>query len=418
MRVAGSPGAGTQSGAVFAEKSGDFRISIVKTRAQFEALQQPWQSLFERSGRPQQFCQSFNWLWHWANCYPDAPMTFAVITGWQDERLVMVWPLVKVRTFGLTRLTWMGREVSPYGDALVEDGPNRDEWLLRGWKAVRSLGVDLVELGNVAADAAVSNLIGCLKFRLIATDAAPRIALANTKPGAPNSELSSKDLANIRRRKRRLAELGTIQLEDSNGGGLARAIAHDALALKHRWLIEEGVLSRSLTDSRFAQFIFETVDSSSHPVGGRASAITLNGQRIAAEISYQCRDYVFGHIIASSGDFKKYGLGTLIAAHALQIASDRDCKIFDLCPHVQKYKLEMASFVVAVHEWVFPLSWRGHLYVALSPWLVIGACKKAIYRLPLNIRRVLAKVYSEATSSRHSGRPIPQGRLARLLRPS
>src|SRR5712692_8458726 len=134
-------------------------FAVIADRAGFDALEAEWNALFARAGRPCQIFQTFNWLWHWANHYLDGGTELTVVTGRQDGRLAIVWPLVATRVAGVNQLSWMGEPVSQYGDVLVEEGPDTPDWLRRSWAYVKSLGADIVHLRKVRSDAVISPLL-------------------------------------------------------------------------------------------------------------------------------------------------------------------------------------------------------------------------------------------------------------------
>jgi CelD/BcsL family acetyltransferase involved in cellulose biosynthesis len=87
-------------------------FATITDRAEFDALEEEWNALFERAGRPHQLFQGFNWLRHWANHYLDSRLRLSIVVGHRDGRLSIVWPLVAQHVAGLKRLSWMGEPVS------------------------------------------------------------------------------------------------------------------------------------------------------------------------------------------------------------------------------------------------------------------------------------------------------------------
>jgi DNA-binding transcriptional LysR family regulator len=120
-------------------------LSLIATRADFEALEPQWNALFERAGRPHQFFQTFNWLWHWADHYLDCDTEPVIVAGWRHGLLVMAWPTIATRALGVRTIAWMGEPVSPYGDVLVEDGPGTLDLLRQGWARLTSLDADVIK---------------------------------------------------------------------------------------------------------------------------------------------------------------------------------------------------------------------------------------------------------------------------------
>src|SRR5205807_6190267 len=143
-------------------------------RTGFDALEQQWNALFERAGRPSQIFQTFNWLWHWANHFADGESTtLSIIAGWQQSRLIMVWPLVTMRVAGLRQISWMGEPVSQYGDVLVENGPGAFNLLRQGWAYVLSLRPDVINLRKTRSDAVIAPLLAETGMTLTGLSAAP-----------------------------------------------------------------------------------------------------------------------------------------------------------------------------------------------------------------------------------------------------
>ncbi len=50
----------------------EFAFALIADRAQFAALEQEWNALFARTGRPQQLFQAYDWLRYWADHYLEA----------------------------------------------------------------------------------------------------------------------------------------------------------------------------------------------------------------------------------------------------------------------------------------------------------------------------------------------------------
>ena len=87
-------------------------------RAGFDALEPEWNDLFACAGRDTHLFQTFNWNWHWANHYLPAgaeptKTSLAIVTAHREGRLIALWPLLLVRSSGLTLVRWMGGTGQP-----------------------------------------------------------------------------------------------------------------------------------------------------------------------------------------------------------------------------------------------------------------------------------------------------------------
>ena len=369
-------------------------ISLIATRADFEALEPQWNALFERAGRPQQFFQTFNWLWHWADHYLDSDTEPAIVAGWRHGRLAMVWPTIAAWKLGVRAIAWMGEPVSPYGDVLVEDGPARLDLLRQGWARLKSLDADVIALRGVRSDAAVAPILAEAGAFATATFAAPFLDLASASDyAAYRKRYSPKVLSSRRRHMRRLLDVGPARFEQHRQGPAARDLIGQALTLKRAWLKQRGIVSQTLHDPRFDGFFGNVVLGRTRPVGARVSAIRCRDNPIAVEISFACKDRVFGHVLAHDMAFEKQGVGAILADYTIGSAHEHGYATFDLLPPANQYKVDLADDTVAVGDWAVALTRRGSLYAHL--WLRHGRhwLKPTFSALPLRLRRMLLSVY-------------------------
>jgi CelD/BcsL family acetyltransferase involved in cellulose biosynthesis len=370
------------------------RFSVITTRAKLDALEAQWNALFQRTGRPHQFFQSFNWLSHWADHYLDSGTELAIVTGWRRDRLVMVWPTVAARVAGIRKIAWMGAPVSPYGDALVEDGPDAPDLLRQGWACLLALSPDVVNLRGVRGDAVVAPLLAEMDAMPTASFAAPYLDLASAPDFATyRKRYSAKSMSNRRRHLRRLAEVGSIGFEQHQHGAVARELIDCALMLKRAWLQQHGIISQSLHDPRFDRFFGDIVLGQRRPVGARVSAVRCDAKPVAIEISFACKQQVFGHVIAHDMAFEKQGVGVILADYTIGTAHEQGSATFDLLPPANAYKVDLADHAVTVGDWAVPLSRKGDLYTRL--WLCRARhwLKSSFGAMPLGLRRAVLAVY-------------------------
>jgi CelD/BcsL family acetyltransferase involved in cellulose biosynthesis len=117
----------------------DVTYTLITDRTAFDALEPEWNALFERSGRPVQIFQSFNWNWHWANHYLAASpggisgLHLSIVVARRGGQLIAVWPLVSERQHGITQIFWMGDPVTQYGDVVVDNIPDALAVMRSGW---------------------------------------------------------------------------------------------------------------------------------------------------------------------------------------------------------------------------------------------------------------------------------------------
>jgi CelD/BcsL family acetyltransferase involved in cellulose biosynthesis len=372
-------------------------FSLASTRAGFDALEAEWNDLFQRSGSGKQVFQTFNWNWHWANHYLGEPTqdtrTLAVVTARRHGRLVLVWPLVKERSAGLTQLAWMGEPVSQYGDVLIEDGFDTTALLRDAWRFIeRELAPDVARLRKVRDDAVIAPFLAEQSALATQRLEAPYLDLASAKDFADYEQrYSPRSRRNRRRLARRFEERGAMSIERHREGDRARELAVRAIALKREWLKDRGLVSPALADPRMVAFFADIAAAETRPVGCEISALSTDGEAAAIEIAVHCKDRTVMHVIVFNLKYEKAGAGVLLLEETIAKSFDGTCAVFDLLAPADGYKLDWADATVGVTDWALPISGKGRLYAKFYLGLARPAVKRAIEALPMTLRRALSQ---------------------------
>ncbi len=353
-------------------------IEIITSRKRFEALEMPWNALFERAARPDQLFQNFNWLWHWANHFLDDKTKLRIIAGWHDQQLVMVWPLVRTKTFGLKKLIWMGEPVSQYGDALVEPGFLASERLAEGWKRARGLGADFALLRKTRATSSAAMVIS--DATACTTAGAPRLDFGTaTSFEDVLARLPGKVRSSHRRLWRRLTERGDITFSGLHRADEPDKLIRHAFDLKRTWLARRGRYSSAIESDATLAFFIDVALSKERPVAMPIDAVYCSGRPIGVGISLSCKGETLGHIIAHDGGFEKQGIGVVLTEHILSSSLERGCRRFDMLAPQDPYKMEWTNDAPLVHDWIKSFTFGGRLYerVYMSglPQLVVERLK-------------------------------------------
>jgi CelD/BcsL family acetyltransferase involved in cellulose biosynthesis len=371
----------------------EFAFALIADRAQFAALEQEWNDLFARAGRPHQLFQAYDWLRHWANHYLDDNASLSIVAARQNGRLVMVWPLVAVRRAGLTVLCWMGEPVSQYGDVLVEDGPERFYLLSRGWAYVKSLSADVIHLRKTREDAVVFPLLRQAGALSIAVAAAPYLDLSSAADFETyQRRYPAKKRARRRRLRQRLEERGAVAFERQDCGPAAVELLAHALRLKEKWLSERGVIAPVLQDTRFGRFLRDVAGSEGMPAI-RISALRCDGEPAAVEVSLECKGHQVAYLISYDVELAPYGVGIIVAEDSIRTAHGCGLARFDLLTPADAYKLEWSDASVEVHDWAVPLSAVGSFYVRVWLSTVKEWLKRSVKTWPAWSRRSLTALY-------------------------
>jgi CelD/BcsL family acetyltransferase involved in cellulose biosynthesis len=362
-------------------------IEIISDLAGFRALSEDWNEFFQRAGQPQQVFQRFAFLDIWADHYLDAGAGLHIVVLRLDGRIQAIVPLVRSRRYGLDVLHFMGAPVAQFDDAIV-DAALSARWIGVLWNAVAKSGADCLHARRVRADAALRRLLPSAA-RKVETFAAP-FALLDRRvgEGGPGKAYSARERSNHRRRLRRLAEMGRVTAAALPSGDAAAGLAAEAIDIKRQWLQAEGLPSPTLSDPRFRAFF---IDAAARPDSGmQVSAIELDGQAMAIDLSFDCKGGTFGHVLAAKPAFQRLGLGQLLIDHVFRMAKSRGSETFDLMAPSDEYKLKHADGVIEVDSLLVPFTTRGRIVAPLVFGHALPAARALAKRLPAKLVNRLA----------------------------
>lgn len=387
-----------------AAKAPAVEFQFITERAQFDALEDEWNALFDRAGRPAQVFQSYNWNWHWANHYiSGAPggiegLKLSIVTGRRNGRLIMIWPLVAERKRGITQLFWMGEPVSQYGDVIIDDVPDALAVMRAGWDFLASHAKgDVVRLRRVRTDAAVAPLMEQIGARIADRQKAPYIDLASAPTFSKYEErYSSHARKNRRRLRRRLEERGPVVCERHYGGPEARALAIKALELKAEWLRHRGLISHAISDARMSRFFADAAGGEEKTTNCIVSVLKSNGEPAALEVAFTCKGRLAMHVIVYDLRFEKSSVGVLLMEKCLADGYKDGLGVYDMLAPGDNYKLDWADGSADVYDWVKPLSLAGFTYARLYLGLIRVHAKTVLKSIPLSVRKVISRGYKMA----------------------
>jgi CelD/BcsL family acetyltransferase involved in cellulose biosynthesis len=362
----------------------EIRLSTITDLGSLEALGEEWRALFVVHGRPHQVFQTFDWLVTWARIYAARQRTLTVVTGRLDGKLVLVWPLVVERRFGLRIATWMGDPLSQYGDALMVDDldPASAEAV---FEYIIALPVDVLALRRVRDDAAIAPLLRRRLGPPVNVQASPFVDLSDRADAdAFDMRFAGKLRSSRRRRRRRLEERGPVAFIHHGPSAEAAGLVASALAYKREWARQAGILAPALLDPRFERFFVAACEAVPEL---RVSALRCGEETLGVEISVACKGLLFGHVLAPRPGFGAWGLGGILAEQIIHNAIREGYDGVDLLAPADDYKLEWTAVSVGVGDFCLPLSLRGSLYMWL--WLRFG--RAALKKLLRRTEPVLAK---------------------------
>jgi len=369
----------------------DLDLEVVTTRAAFNALEAEWNALFDRAGRSIHVFQTFNWCWHWCAAFltEDASKLF-VVTARRQGRLVLILPLVREHSFGLTRLAFLGEPVTQYGDALVDVLADSASILATAWRfAIERSGADCVHLRRVRADANLAPLLAASGARISEKLAAPYLDLASAANfDAYEQRYSSKARKNRRRLLRRFEERAPATLETLLSGTRARELAELAILLKRAWLKDRGLVSPALTDPRTRTFFANVAEAKVRPAGCRVTSLETRGESTAIEIAFDCKGRRAVHVIVFALKYERASPGQLLIERSIRNCFDIGVGTYDLMTPADAYKLDWADGATEVNDWTLACTARGRIYADFYLARLRPQLKRAVNTATQRLRRL------------------------------
>jgi CelD/BcsL family acetyltransferase involved in cellulose biosynthesis len=300
------------------------RYDIVAEPARFAALRPEWEALRQRARNPY-VSQSFAWCAAaWETVARPRGRRLACVVGRAAGRVVLIWPLVADRRGPWTVLSTLGSESSEYSEPLVEDGAVADHRVGAAWRAIRRRA-DLVRLPHVRSDGRLARVLAaerptCARHTLPATqvewDAFPRWeSYLASRPKEHQSEL--------RRRRRRLAERGSLSFEVLNEASDRAAAIDWMLRHKQDWLARTRLANPWLGTREYRDFLLAVTAPGAAGAEIAVFLLKLDGRLIAAALSALDGARVEGLIGAFDPAFGVHSPGQLLQEDRLRWAFER-----------------------------------------------------------------------------------------------
>jgi CelD/BcsL family acetyltransferase involved in cellulose biosynthesis len=385
---------------------------VIADANEIAALGAEWKALEHRTGSTLQAFNTQAWNRRWLAAYitrPGAEPRPVVVTAREQGRLVLVWPLLVQRRFGLRLATFFGAPVSQYGDVLVEHRQDSRQIIAAALDVIVSrLKPDALWLRKVRDDAALTPVLAPSGAHRSETHAAPFVALADTSGAVRYESLySAKSLKNRRRLLRRLEESGTVVFEDLRGGDRARDLVDLAFAMKRAWLAERGLVSAAIDDDRALAFFRDAAAAPPQDGGAWVSTLRLDGRPIAINLMLEAGNRIYAHIITYDLAYARSGVGVLLLEHCIRTAITEGRTVFDLLAPADPYKSDWADASVGVHDWCLPLTGRGRLYEIVYLGGARRLAKRLLDAIPCGVRQRLRALHQRLRGRAPGQTPAP-----------
>ncbi len=384
-----------------AKKSlGGVRFAIARSFSEFEALESDWKKLFEHSHDNDQPFQSFNWNWHWCRnylCPDDQDKNLRIVTLWENEELVMLWPMQVKTILGRKHLHFIGDPVSQYNDVLLDRRADRKRLLQVGWHFIqKNLGIDLAVLRKVKNDAILYPLLEELNAQRTNIEQGLYIDFRDYEDNADYQQrFKAKERKNRNRKLRRLQQQGEVRTvcltESQETGQLARR----AIQMKQEWLQKKNLLSRAFQDNRIENFFADVTSSTDRNINTVLSVLYVGDKEAAITISFGAKSYRAMHINVIDLQFEKDSPGVTLLENTIRHAMEKGDDILDFLAPADPYKKIWCNQTNHIEDFSIATNLAGRIYTTIVLKWVRQGGKNIVTSLPTNMRHHINKAISQ-----------------------
>jgi CelD/BcsL family acetyltransferase involved in cellulose biosynthesis len=355
-------------------------ISICNDVLDFERLRPEWEALRQESESPDPFL-SCDWFAAWWRAF-GGQRSLYLVTARRRGHLRAVMPMMLERTWRhgipVRRLAAIGNDHTPRFDLVRA---RDDEHVHRSiWNHLMTLRSewDVLDLPRLSADSVTTD-----RFVGLATEQGVNFNLWKRAPRSPwidvqpswDDYLDSRSAGlrkALRRKMRRLAELGKVGLETVTGGETLDQGLADGLQIESEgW---KGLNKTAISSQPSVTGFYTDLAQIMAATGQlRLHFLTLDGERIAFDYSIISNRCLYSLKAGHSSAYARFSPGTLMLGLILQQAHEEGMSGMDLLGDSDEFKMQWTD-ATRTHQWLhcYSDSLRGRLLHAIKCRLLLS----------------------------------------------
>ena len=380
------------------EQSGEIpasaHLSMITNLDSLRCLGNDWRDLETRCQKQTSVFQSFDWIMAWCETYatlrPD--LKIQVLTGYDQGKLVFVWPMMQQSRMGLNILGWLTEPFGQYGDVLCASGHCPKLWTKSSLNFLHSLkGIDIIRLRHVRMDSHLATSCLHLFSNAKSAERAPFLDLTQFQTEADYEQRYTQAQRKRRKKIRKhLEDIGSVSFIELAPGTIADAAIESAIAEKNQWLEDRGRLNRVLNCPGHITFLKKLSRRSNSNVEVVVSEIKANDEPISWEIGFRHGKTHFAYITSHMNKHTDLSPGRLHMDLSQRASLAAGMERFDLMVPYDAHKESWSSGSVDTQDHFVPLSAKGWLagYVYLKTLRPV--IRKIYYSLQPNALRWLS----------------------------
>lgn len=323
--------------------SAEYSVVIIDNLSGFSRIQQEWDALASQY-HDEYFFLSHGWYGLWLN-YFLKDSRLCIITVYKGSRLVALAPFLGkvdiIKRIPVRKLESIGNAYSPLRSLIIDSSESKQDLGAFLFDTLRKVpGWDIAQIGPLydgelysQAEELLCNSGGNWLHK--AVDCNWRLPCEGL---AYDGYLKSRDKGvrqEIKRRNKKLGELGTIEIKIVKGHEAAAYMADYSNVYEKSWKQAEHL---------GPGFHVDLGEIAARGNNLLLALMYLDGQPIAAQYRILCGDKCFFLKTAYDSRYKRYSVGLVLLNHVLQYLMDcEQVKMVDFGPGNETYKSDWAE---------------------------------------------------------------------------
>jgi CelD/BcsL family acetyltransferase involved in cellulose biosynthesis len=363
-------------------------VTVVTSLSALGEMEGQWRELESDVQNHTSVFQSFDWVMAWAQTYlKDKPsISLHILAGYDEGKLVFLWPLMRDRQMGLSVLTWLTEPFGQYGDVLCRKGQCPRQWLNSSIAFMKRLrDINMLRLRHVRADSHVATYGHDVFVDAKASDKAPFLDLKKFATDADyDARYSSVQRKRRKKIRKAIEEIGEVKFQRLPTGSLADMAMQNAIAEKNAWLSERGRMNRVMSCPSHVAFLKNLSRRLSGSVEVVVTELTAGGKPVSWEVGFRHQGTHYGYITSHVNALTDLSPGRLHMDLSQRACLADGMSKFDLMVPNDAHKESWSSGAVDTRDYYLPLSAKGfavgHLYIRTLRPLVRRLYYKATAR--------------------------------------
>lgn len=326
--------------------SGAVRTETISRLKDFARLAGPWDELVRSMQRPSPFLLH-GWLLEWWRHF-GAKRALAVHVAKRGDRLVGALPMCRTRRFGLRVTEFIGGTGAPLADVLLahdEEAATAMELAAR----INAVSVDYADLFGMPRDSRLAAAVPQGSLTLLERQEAPVLDLRAGWEATYSRKLSSRTRSERRRHRRRLEQLGVVDVSvartpEELGPAFDEAVQLHALRWKGRR--ETSGFSKPNVGA-FRRAAVLRLARQHLP---RLVTLRLDGRAVAFALYLQYERTAYGLTMGFDPDLGAYSPGNETLLCSLEQAAQEGVERVEFLGADAPYKRRLADRCEPIHE--------------------------------------------------------------------